>query len=174
MQTASFITSAKPSAAAKKALTEATGKIESLMSIVRATEPDRSGRISALHAAADAAEQDFVAAPTLENAEKFHDALVRTQDAQVSFARIDAAIHSLLPSVVESTIPAASEILDSAIAALDAEAATAKANVSKSATVFSDVGSIDAAHQAARAALEGHRAEINRDALGWLRMFGHA
>ena len=174
MQVSKFITSARPSATAKKQIAEAQARIATLLGIVAATEPDAGGRISALHLAADAAEQVFAASPTIENAEVFHDSLVRSRDAEVSFSRINNVIHSLFPGCHETAAPAAFEILDSAVVALDAEAATAKANVAKSATVFSDIGSIEAARAAAVAGLESHRAEISRDALGWLASFGHA
>lgn len=173
MHTSKFIKSARPSATAKKQIAEAQARIATLMAIVCATEPDAGGRISALHLAADAAEQVFYATPTIANAEIFHDAVVRSRDAEVSFERINRAIHRLFPACHEAAQPAALEILDSAIAALDAEAETAKANVSKSATVFSDIGSIEVGHAAALAGLESHRAEISRDALGWLASFGH-
>ena len=173
MHTSQFISSVKPSAVAKKAIAEAQARIANLMGIVVATEPDAGGRISALHLAADAAEQVFYASPTIANAEIFHDTLVRSRDAEISFERINRAIHRLFPACHEAAQPAAFEILDLAIAALDAEAATAKANVAKSATVFSDIGSIELEHVAARAGLESHRSEIARDALGWLATFGH-
>lgn len=173
MHTSPFIKSARPSATAKKQIAEAQARIAALMGIIAATEPDGGGRISALHLAADAAEQVFYAYPTLENAEIFHDSLIRSRDAEVSFERINRAIHRLFPACHEAARPAALEILDSAIAALDAEAATARANVAKSATVFSDIGSIEVAHAAARVGLENHRSEIARDSLGWLASFGH-
>lgn len=174
MQTESFIKTAKPSASAKKQIDAAKSQVQNLMDIVAGTEPDRMGYFGALHRAADAAEQAFIASPSIETAEHLHTALVRCEQARVSFPRINQAIHSLFPACNEAAVPAALETLDTAIATLDAEATTAKANVSKSATVFSDVASIDRAHAAARADLEAHRTEIQRDALGWLRMFGHA
>ena len=173
MHTSKFISSARPSATAKKQIAEAQARIATLLGIVAATEPDAGGRISALHLAADAAEQLLAASPTIENAEFFHDALVRSRDAEVSFSRINNVIHCLFPGCHETAAPAAIEILDSAIAALNAEAATASANVAKSSTVFSDVGSIEAARAAAVADLQGHRSEIARDPIGWLKTFGH-
>jgi len=174
LPTGEFIKAVKPSASARKAIADAQAAIENLMSIATATEPDRQGRFSALHRAADIAEQEFAANPTLANAEKLHHALVRNETAKISFSRINAVIHNSFPATNEATIPAAMEILDAAIAALDAEAEKAKASIGKNAGVFLDVASLDRQHQAAKADLEGHRPEIRRDAMGWLKTFGHA
>jgi len=173
LPTGEFIKAVKPSASAKKQIADAKSQGQNLMDIIAATESDRVGYFGDLHRKADAAEQVFIAAPTIENAEKFHTALVRCEQAKVSFPRINGAIHSLFPGCNEATIPAAMEILDAAIAALDAEAVKARAGI-KDATVFLDVSTLDRQHAAAKADLEGHRPEIRRDAMGWLKTFGHA
>jgi len=173
MQTSEFIKSAKPSAAAKKLISEAQKRVADLLSLVDQCEPDRSGRTSQLHKDADAVELEFLATPSREMAEKFHHALVRCKEAEISFPRIDGAIHALLPAAAAVAAPAALELLDLALAALDAEAATAKASA-KAQNVFFDIGSIDRQHAAAKADLESHRAAIHADPLGFLRTYGHA
>jgi hypothetical protein len=69
--------------AESQAVSSAKTAIDLALDIIAKTEPDRNGRISQLHFAADAAERDFLAETTLENAERFHDALTRCRDAEV-------------------------------------------------------------------------------------------
>ena len=85
------------SPADKKAITTAQSRIAEIMALIAATEPDRNGRTSQLHREADAMEQVFAEAPTRENAEALHVALVRLRDAEVSFSRIDSVCHCKSP-----------------------------------------------------------------------------
>jgi hypothetical protein len=172
--TDTLIKSVKPSAAAKQAIAAAQAETDRLLGLVTDTEPSRNGRTSQLHRVADEAEAVFLEAPTRENAERLHDALTRARDAEVSFARIDTVIHQHLPRAAKIAESAALEIIDSALAELDKQHQTAKANVSKNATIFADVAQLDRQHGALVAALEGERAAALGNPLHWLQSKGIA
>jgi hypothetical protein len=173
METTQFIKAAKPSAAAKKLIADAQARVASLLELVNQCEPDRNGRTSQLHREADKIELEFLATPTRENAEKFHHALVRCQQSEISFPRIDSAIHALLPAAAAVAQPAALEILQSALDALDGEADAARDGIKRE-SVFLDIGKIDAAHALAKTELQDHRSAILQDPLHWLKTYGHA
>jgi hypothetical protein len=172
--TDTLIKNVKLTTSAKQSIAAAQAEVDRLMDLATACEPDRNGRTSQLHLLADEAEQVFLAEPSRENAEAFHDALTRCHDAEVSFKRIDFVIHQHLPRAAKIAEPAALEIIDGALAELDKQHQTAKANVSKNATIFADVAQLDRQHGALVAALEGERAAALENPLHWLQSKGIA
>jgi hypothetical protein len=167
---ASLLAGVKPSAAQTKSIKAAQAEIERLHAIIRECEPDSGNGYSFghLHRVMDAAGEKLHAEPTKANAEAFHAACVRLETAKLSIAGINHAIHAALGRVSQSLGPVANEIVDSAIATLESEAGKSKAAVARDAGVLLDVASIDRAHAHAATDLEGHRASIASDPLGWL------
>ncbi len=171
--TTELIQSTKPSAASAKLIKQAQAERDRLLALVGEIEPDRNGRTSDLHKKADEAVAAFWAAPTRELAEKAHDALVRTRDAEVSFAVLDQGIHLALPKASKIAEAAALQIVDDAIGELNRQHEAAIAAAPKGG-VFTSRATLDAQHATALAELQGERnAILKGDPLHWLESHGH-
>jgi hypothetical protein len=165
------------SPADKKAIQAAKSRITEIMALISATEPDRHGRTSQLHRQADEMELVFAEAPTRENAEALHVALVRLRDAEVSFARIDSVCHATMNAVSRSLEVVAMSALDSALKNLDASAAKTRQSMVESSGLFGEDGEIqsfDKRLALTRANLEGERTEARSNPLSWLAYRGLA
>ena len=165
------------SPADKKAITAAQSRIADIMALITATEPDRHGRTSQLHHDADEIELVFAEAPTRENAELLHVALVRLRDAEVSFARIDSVCHSTMNAVSRSVESVAMNALDAALKSLDESAAATRKAMVETASVFGEDGEIkifDSRLALTHANLEGERTEARSNPLSWLAYRGLA
>lgn len=161
----------KLSAADAKAVATAQARVAEIMGIIKATEPDRHGRISQLHTEADRIEAEYYATTSRETAELLHAAIVRLETAKLSFPRIDAGCHHALALASSNLAPVAMKALDDALAILDGEAAATRAAIVKTSSVFSDDGEtaiFDSRLSITRANLEGERTEARRDPLAWL------
>jgi hypothetical protein len=168
-----LIQSIKPSTASAKLIQQATNERNRLLALVGELEPSRQGRQSLLHLTADEAVRAFWAAPTRELAEKAHDALVRAEDAKISFPSLEEGITRNLPKVAQAAQAAALEIIDAAIAELNRQHGAAIA-ASPEGGVFATRAQLDAQHATALSDLQ---AELNAlvaggDPLHWLEMHG--
>jgi len=163
--------------AESKIVSTAQAKIADAVALIAATEPDRFGRISQLHLDADTAEQAFLADTSRENAERFHDALVRCRDAEVSFSRIDAICNLAMRAASQSVRDVAESVVTRASENLESEAAAHRAAMVKAAATFGEdreLGAFDLRLAATRAALADEAAEARRDPLHWLTQRGLA
>jgi hypothetical protein len=165
------------SPADKKAISSAQSRISEIMALIAATEPDRNGRTSQLHREADKIELVFAEAPTRENAEALHVALVRVRDAEVSFSRIDSVCHSTMNAVSRSVESVAMNALDAALKNLDESAAKTRQSMVETAGVFGEGGEMktfDSRLAVTRSNLEAERTEARANPLHWLSFRGLA
>ena len=163
----------------QKAINAAKSRIADITALIAATEPDRAGnqKNSQLHRESDAIEQVFLANPTRENAEAFHDALVRLRDAEVSFARIDGVCHLTMNAASRSLESVAMSALDAALKNLDESAASTRKALIETANAFSDDGELsifDGRLAVTKSNLEGERTEARSNPLSWLTSRGLA
>jgi len=152
-------------------------KIDHCMAIIKNTEPDRQGRLSALHLAADIAGEAFAKSLKAEDAEALHEALVRNRDAEVSFSVIDLHCNAGLKAASQALRPVVESVLTVAAELLEKEGASHRQAMIKSEATFGashELHAFDQRLAATRFALAEELTEARRDPLNWLRQRGLA
>ena len=167
----------KLSAADKTTLVSTCQRIAKSLDLVAATRPSKSAHYSRLQAAADAAEREAVGDPTPENVERLHLAVVRANQATVSFPRINAALNAAIRREIDSLTGLANRLLDGTAAALETEGKKRLAEIVHADATFGEAGDgteFERRLAATKANLADERRAVNQAgaALDWLCRHG--
>ena len=163
----------KLSATDRKTLDGTVAGIADILEQMAESRPSANGHRSRLQDMADDAERKLAESPTRENREALHGAIVRHQNAEKTFGRINAALSHAARVKIDSLRPIAERILDAVEADLESEGAKRRAEITEADRVFGECGDcseFDRRLQRTRDFLAIERAAIREAgaALAWL------
>jgi hypothetical protein len=160
----------KLTAAERKIVSLHAERNQTLYAIIEATEPDRGGKHNQLHRLRDAAQEAFLADPTLATAEALHAAQVRLDSAASSFPVIDECIHVVFAQTRRELSKIVTSVSERALAALD-EALKTHRETLRTAGGLADgdeLADFEQRAAATREALGATIAELSADPIKWL------
>lgn len=163
------------------AVSTARAKVGNLDTIRRQTERDRwerGGPRSWLHLEVDRLGELLGEDPTIENAEAFHRAFLRNQEAELTGERISEALNSASARVSQSLIPTVLAVLDRAEAALDKDATAGRKAAQAAAAAplaqGNELAQFEGRLAQLRADLGRERERATADPLAWIESRGLA
>lgn len=156
--------------AEKKTVTAHSELNAELHRIILATEPDRHGGHSELHALRDTAQLAFLASPSRELAEAIHAAQLRLDTATSSFAVIDQACHQKFAETRRELSTIVNAVAERALTDLNTALTTHRTALQAAGGLADDIELTqhDERAQATREALGSQLAELSADPLQWL------